>query len=810
MSPISPEQWQVLSPYLDCALTLSKEDCALWLRSLQTEKPEIADKLRGLLEEHRAAIEEGYLEHGPALSLDSGASGENIGAYRLISIIGHGGMGTVWLAERSDGRFERKAAVKFLNLAMTGRGLEERFKREGAILGRLSHPNIAKLLDAGLTATGQPYLVIEHVEGEPIDRYCDRHRLGIDQRIKLFLDVLSAVAHAHANLVIHRDIKPPNVLVSKDGQVKLLDFGIAKLLEGEGQAAPATMLTQEAGAPLTPEYAAPEQITGSPVTTATDVYALGVLFYLLLSGLHPAGQGPHSAADLLKAILELEPKPPSDAVTPHTERTFTSASNRSTTPDRLGRRLRGELDTIVTKALKKNPQERYGSVAAFAEDLQRYMSDEPIHARPDTFVYRTAKFVRRHRVAVTLALGVVLAIVAGLVGTLVQARTARLQRDAAIRERDRANRVTDFMISTFKVSDPAQSSVTNLTAREILDKASKQIDTEMAKDPEAQAHMMYVMGEVYDSLGLFPQAETLLTRALNLQRSAVGPDDPQALATLSHVAVVLTEEGNYPEAQKLQRDAFVAQTRVLGPEHPDTISSMARLATILNLLGQDAEAVKMKREAFTLARRVLGPEDPKTLKMANSLVAVLWQQGDDQLYGEAEQVQRDAIDKEKRVLGPEHPDTLNGMINLGVIMRRMGRYAEAENIYRETLAIHTRVLGSDHPDTLVLRQSLAIAIAKQKRYQEAEGIYEETLVVIRRVFGPNHPTTAGSIYNIACLEAVQGHHDKALSLLSDALDHGLSANMAMGIESDEDLQSLHGNARFAALVARARDNVVKQ
>jgi serine/threonine-protein kinase len=278
MSPLSPEQWRVLSPYLDCALTLSKEDCALWVQSLQTEKPEIADKLRGLLEEHRAAIEEGYLEHGPALSLDRGASGENIGAYRLISIIGHGGMGTVWLAERSDGRFERKAAVKFLNLALTGRGLEERFKREGAILGRLSHENIAKLLDAGLTATGQPYLVIEHVEGEPIDRYCDRYRLNIDQRIKLFLDVLSALAHAHANLVIHRDIKAPNVLVSKDGQVKLLDFGIAKLLEGEGQAAPSTMLTQEAGAPLTPEYAAPEQITGSPVTTATDVYALGVLF----------------------------------------------------------------------------------------------------------------------------------------------------------------------------------------------------------------------------------------------------------------------------------------------------------------------------------------------------------------------------------------------------------------------------------------------------------------------------------------------------------------------------------------------------
>ena len=810
MPPLSPEQWQALIPYLDQALTLSKEECALWLESLRAEKPEIADQLGGLLEEHRAVNEEQYLEKGPALGLDIGAPGQSIGAYRLISIIGRGGMGTVWMAERSDGRFERKAAVKFLNVALTGRAVEERFKREGAILGRLSHPNIAELLDAGVTATGQPYLVLEHVEGEPIDRYCDQRRLGIDQRIGLFLDVLAAVAHAHANLVIHRDIKPPNVLVSKDGQVKLLDFGIAKLIEGEGQSAAATMLTHEAGAPLTPEYAAPEQITGSPVTTATDVYELGVLFYLLLAGLHPAGPGPHSPADLMKAILELEPKPPSDVVTPYTERTFMSASNRNTTPDRLGRRLRGELDTIVTKALKKNPLERYASVSAFVEDVQRYLNDEPIHARPDRFVYRAAKFVRRHRLAVSLATAVVFAIIAGLIGTLLQARTARLQRDAAIRERDRANRVTDFMISTFKVSDPAQSNVNNLTAREILDKASQKIDVEMAKDPESQAQMMYAMAEVYDSLGSFPQAQTLFMRALNLQRRVLGPDDPQTLTSLSRMAVVLAEQGNYPEAEKLEREAFAARTRVLGPEHPDTITSMAQLGTILTLQGQNAEGLKMKREAFALAERVLGPEDPRTLKMANSLVAVLWQQGDDQLYREAEQVERDAIEKEKRVLGPEHPDTLNGMSNLAVVMRRMGHYAEAEKVYRETLAIHSRVLGAEHPDTLVMKESLALAIAKQKRYQEAEDIYAETLAGIRRVYGPNHPTTAGSIYNIACLEAVQGHRDKALALLSDALDHGLLKNVAMGMENDEDLQSLHGNPHFAALVDRARKNVVKE
>jgi eukaryotic-like serine/threonine-protein kinase len=809
MSRISPEQWQLLSPYLDRALTLSRDECAIWLESLQKSDPEMADKLRTLVEEHYRGAEDSFLANTPALLLNREAPGENVGAYRLVSIIGQGGMGTVWLAERNDGRFERRAAIKFLNFALWGRGLEDRFKREGAILGRLSHGNIAELLDAGVTASSQPYLVIEHVEGEPIDNYCDTHRLSIHQRIKLFLDVLAAVAHAHANLVIHRDIKPPNVLVSNDGKVKLLDFGIAKLLEVEGQEAAPTLLTREAGAPLTPEYAAPEQITGSPVTTATDVYALGVLLYLLLTGTHPAGPGPHSAADLLKSILDQEPKHPSDVVTPHADQMVAAANNRSATPERLRRQLRGELDTIVIKALKKNPHERYASVSAFAEDLQRYLSDEPIHARPDTFVYRAVKFVKRHRIAVSLATAAALAIVIGLFGTLLQAHTARLQRDTAIRERDRANRITDFMISTFRVSDPAQPNANNPTAREILDRASKQIDAEMGKDPEAQANMMFVMSEVYDSLGMFSQARALLTRALDLQRREFGPDAPQTLASLSQMALILTEEGNYGEAENLQRRAFEGRTRVLGAEHPDTIASMARLATVLSLEGQTANAVKMKRDAFALSQRVSGPEDPQTLKMANSLAAVLWQQGDDRLYGEAEKIQRASIDVEKRVLGPEHPDTLNGMNNLGVIMRRMGRYAEAERIYREILPVQSRVLGPEHPDTLVLRDSLAIALAKQRRYQEAEALYSETLTVIRRVYGPNHPTTAGTIYNIACLEAVQGHQNKALALLSDAVDHGLSATIANGIENDEDLLGLHGLPRFAILAARARKNVVK-
>lgn len=805
MCPLNPDQWQVLSPYLDQALTLSEEECARWLESLRSENPDIAHKLQELLSQHRAAEEKGYLERSPAVPLaGAGQAGQTVGAYRLLSMIGQGGMGTVWLAERSDGRFERQAAVKFLSIGLAGRGGEQRFKREGAILGRLSDPNIAKLLDAGVTADGQPYLVLEYIDGEPIDRYCDERKLDLHARVVLFRDVLGAVAHAHANLIVHRDIKPTNVLVSKDGEVKLLDFGIAKLLEGEGQEGKASPLTREAGSLLTPEYAAPEQVTGGAVTTATDVYGLGVLLYVLLTGQRPVGPGPHSPAELLKAIVEIEARRPSEVIS-EKSRTADSAANRSTPADKLSRQLRGDLDTIVVKALKKNPDERYRSVTAMADDLGRYLRNEPISARPDTITYRAVKFVRRHRTAVTLATLVVVATVAGVVGTLVQARTARQQRDAAIRERDHATRITGFMTNMFKVSDPFQRSG-NITAREILDKAAQQIETDLAKDPEAQARMMSVMGEVYDNIGLIPQGKLLVTRAAELQRKVLGPEHPETLMSMEMVGKILLEEGRFEEAEKLQRETLAARTRVLGPEHPETVHTMSRLSKVLSWRGRHQEAEKLGREALAIDQRVLGPEHPDTLLLTNNLVSILWSKGDQGLYAEAENLQREAIATERRVLGPEHGDTLNGMINLGVVLRRRGQFGEAEKTYRETLRIQNHVLGPEHPDTLVLRDSLAIAVAKQGRYQEAEGLYRETHGILERIWGPDHPYTAGSTYNLACLAAVQGHRDQALSLLGEAMAHGLAPVVAGGMEDDEDLKLLKGDPRFTTLIARAKTN----
>jgi serine/threonine protein kinase/Tol biopolymer transport system component len=383
---------------------MSDEERSVFLSCLRDQDPPLADQLETLLSRHRTLNWECFLqERSIGLPSESGLTGQTLGAYRLIAQIGQGGMSSVWLAERNDARFERKVAVKFLKIALIGKAGEERFKREGIFLGRLEHPNIADLIDAGVSYAGQPYLVLEHIEGDHIDSYCDQRRLGIEARIRLFLDVLEAIAHAHANLIVHRDLKPPNILVRHDGKVKVLDFGIAKLLLDEDPPGK-TLQTLEVG--LTPEYAAPEQLTGAAATIATDVYALGVLLYMLLTGCHPAGAGPHTHSELVKAILDVEPARPSDIVGPArgTGITHQNAIQRATTSEGLSRTLRGDLDTIVAKTLKKNPQERYVSVSALADDLRRYLSHEPISARRDTVAYRAVKFMRRRRRSVTAAL----------------------------------------------------------------------------------------------------------------------------------------------------------------------------------------------------------------------------------------------------------------------------------------------------------------------------------------------------------------------------------------------------------------------
>jgi len=767
------------------------------LESLRAENPSLAKQLEDLLNQNCTGDIESYFER--KLSLVSNAPamvGQSVGAYTLTSAIGHGGMGTVWLAERSDGRFKRRAAVKFLSAGVFGRGREERFRREGAMLARLSHQNIARLLDAGVTETGQPFLLLDYVEGEPIDRYCDEHQLDIRARLQLFLHVVDAVEHAHANLIVHRDIKPSNVLVSTSGQVKLLDFGIAKLLTEDGHQGQATLLTQEGGAALTPAYAAPEQLTGAPITTATDVYGLTILLYELLTGQHPAGPGPQLPADLLEAILEKEARLPSEVVT-STKQAVETAGCRQTTAEALGRALRGDLDTILLKGLKKSPDERYRSVKDLAEDIRHYLRNEPITARPDSLAYRMRKFVRRNRTVVAIS---ALALVTAVAGVL----TIRQQRNEAYSARDRANQIAAFMTNMFKVADPSQSRGNSITAREMLDKASQQIQFGLAKAPKDQAYLMYVMGDVYNGLGLTPQGKLLVSQAMELQQKTMGPNDPDILASKSLMAVILLEEGRFTEAEKLQRDALDTRLRLLGPEHPDVARSMSRLASVLTWEGRNAEAEKIQREALRIDRRALGPEAEDTLHVTDSLVVILWMQGDPKRYAEAEALQRETLPVVQRVLGPMHPETLVAMNNLATILRKEGKYGEAERILSEVVPLSSRVFGPEHPDTLNFKNGLAFTVARQGRYAEAEQLYAGTRAIQGRTLGPNDRATANSTYNMACLEALQGHKERALMLLQEAVGHGLEPRIEREIANDDDLKSLHGDPHFSSLVAQAR------
>jgi serine/threonine protein kinase/tetratricopeptide (TPR) repeat protein len=522
MPSLDPERWAALAPYLDQALDLPDADRSSWLDSVRGVDPAMAEELEAFLDSHRQLNEQGFLE-GVALPGGPALAEQTIGPYTLKSLIGHGGMGSVWLAERNDGRFQRRVAIKFLNIALAGRG-ESRFKQEGNILARLTHPQIAYLVDAGVTSTGQPYLVLEHVDGQPIDRYCETHGLDIPARLGLFLDVFGAVAHAHANLIVHRDIKPSNVLVTHDGHVKLLDFGVAKLLEGDADAGLPTKLTREGGGGLTPEYAAPEQLTGGAVSTATDVYALGTLLFLLLTKQHPAVSSLGSPVDLMKAIVDVEPPRASDVV-----------------PDpRLRRLLSGDLDTIIGKATKKKPAERYESVTAFADDLRRYLRHEPIGATPDTLTYRTVKFVRRHRWPVAAAVGTILLLSAGLV-------MANRQRVIA---EQRFQQLRHLAVQVFDLDNRIRSLPGATEARQALVTASLEYLEGLASDARGDLDLLQEVSDGYWrvgriqgvpsglNLGNFAKAEDSLKKSAVLIETilAARPADHRALERAAAVA----------------------------------------------------------------------------------------------------------------------------------------------------------------------------------------------------------------------------------------------------------------------------------
>ena len=802
MPTLRPDQWRALSPYLDEALEKTDDERAVWLSLLRAQNPDLASLLEELLDEHRELVDEGFMERR-SIELPTAPmiAGKSLGLYRLVSQVGQGGMGTVWLAERNDGRFERCVAVKFLHIALVGRGGEKRFKREGRILGLLTHSHIAELIDAGVTSTGQPYLVLEYVEGDPIDHHCDHRKLNIHARLRLFLDVLGAVAHAHANLIVHRDLKPSNVFVRKDNQVKLLDFGIAKLLDGDG--GKITQLTLDGGRALTPEYAAPEQLKGDAVTTATDVYALGVLLYLLLTGHHPAGSDVHGPAGMVRAIVDTEPVRPSEIVSSSRANLDDAKENaflRASTPDRLRRVLRGDIDTIVATALKKEPSERYSSVTAFSDDIRRYLKNERIGARPDTLAYRAAKFTRRNRVVVSVAALAMFASIAGTAGTWMQGRAAHTQRDRALYHLARAERITE--LNEILLTDVAPMGKP-LTVNQLLDREEKIVEREHYHDAASHVELLLSIGDQYSDEDENAKGLRVLEKGYQLSRRLKEPSTrAKASCALSGALVrigelsraeLLFQEGlhevpnerqfssdrafcylrgseaahrNGDSKNAIARAQLAEQTLKESPVHSDLqdLNVLENLAGVYGDTGQFRESNVLFERASNLMTSLGYDETQKAVKLFNDWALIMMYAG---RQVEAEKIYRRAIDISRT---NQTEDAVSPVLlyNYAGVLSELGRFREAAD-YAGRASEKAKRVG----DQMLIDQTdfqLARIYRDEHSFARADALLTGLEPRLRLKLPPAHYAFAFLTSERALLAQAAGEQSAALELSNRAVD----------------------------------------
>jgi len=713
-------------------------------------------------------------------------------------------MGQVWLAEQKQ-PVRRRVAVKLIKVGMDTREVVARFESERQALALMDHPAIAKVFDAGSTPEGRPYFVMEYVAGQPITDYCDRHRLTMRQRMELFILVCEGVQHAHQKAIIHRDLKPSNILVTEvDGKPvpRIIDFGVAKATSQQLNAG--TMYTRAGAMIGTPGYMSPEQADsgGEDLDTRSDVYSLGVVFYELLVGALPIEFAKLAYDEMLRHLRETDAPKPSTRVRTLGQTSLTNAQNRGVDTVALTRQLRGDADAIALKALEKDRTRRYASPADLAADIGRYLRSEPVTAHPPSLPYRARKYVRRHTLGVGLAAAIILLLVGLAVAQTIQLRRIR-------QERDRADRITEFMTNMFKVSDPSHSRGNDVRVREILDKASSQVLSGLDKDPLDQAQLMAVMGDVYENLGLYPQAESLLRRALasrtkllgdknedtlksmyslasvlqlesrtaegeklsrqtlDLRRRTLGPEARGTVESMSQVGLILNDEGHYPEAEEMERGALAIASRKFGASDPITVTAATNLAIGLAYEGKFAQAEEQFRSVLQMDRDSFGADDPKTIGAEINVGAILLEEDK---YPQAEELMRALLDRERRVLGPDHPTTLLTMGNLGLVLSQEKRRPEAEQLFRETLAIKQKKLGPEHRSTLVTAGNLADVLREEGKVAEAETLTRETLAIERRTLGNDHSDTQASVQSLGQLLTAQGHYAEAEPLLREAYD----------------------------------------
>lgn len=761
---------------VNAALELPPSARAAFLEERCREDPALLERAHRMLEAASEPVSAGLggriestiQRSATSVMDDRGSYPDRIGPYDVTEVLGEGGMGVVLAAEQAE-PVARKVAIKLIRAGVHAPRIVARFQAERQTLATLEHPHIAKLYDAGSTPDGLPFFVMELIRGEPLTEYCDRHKLGLEERIRLFRVLLDAVQHAHQKTIVHRDLKPSNVMVAEvDGRplLKVIDFGIARVASGE---AGMTGLTGLGGGMGTLEYMSPERVLkpGMGADTRADVYSLGVMLYELVCGrppLEPSVLRGASPTELERILMRGPRTSPSRRLGDDPDRDEL-AKLRASDVLRLQRRIRGDLETIIATALAGDPARRYESVARLDEDLGRFLQGRTITARPRTLSYRARKFAARNRVAVA-ASTVAITLIAGMAGVF----TARLaaERDRAQLEAEKAQRISGFLQSLFEVADPATPAPGDMTARELLDVGAQRIESELADRPDLQSSLFSVVGRTYEGLGLWDEAETYLSRAVELERRVGGEGTLAVAGGLYDLGGMLTSAGRLERADSVLRRALALQSSLLGPRDPRTASTAARLAAARRALGDYEEAETLARRAVSVLRTAPDADREALGDALHTLGFVLRSRAS---LTEAEATYREALALRRELFDPVHPSVLQTMSNLALTLEARGEYEEAESLLTEALASRRQRLGEEHPGTLTSLNNLAYMLWRTGQYPRATELFEEAVEIGRKIYPEDNPTLAILLNNLGVaqrrigdLEASERTHRAALAM----------------------------------------------
>lgn len=716
--------------------------------------------------------------------------GQRLGPYRILRKLGSGGMGDVYLAERADEEYQQQVAIKLVRSGVFSPQVQSRLRTERQILAKLQHPNIARLLDGGRASDGTPYLVMEYIDGEPIDTYCDRRRLSLEDRLQLVRTVCAAVHYAHQNLIVHRDLKPSNILITPDGVPKLLDFGIAKLLDTRHS--PQTLaVTHMDYRVLTPAHASPEQVRGDVITTSSDIYVLGVLLYELLTGKRPFQLAGASLSDMERIICDQEAAAPSAAVARTAQESpgllAEIAAHRSTSPIRLQKQLRGDIDNIVGMSMRKDVERRYSSAEQLATEIDRHLTGQPVLATSDTWHYRARKFVRRHAVAVTASVAAVITLAAFATVTFVQSKRIAYERDIATAERSRAEQVSSFLVELFELSDPSRSRGNQVTARELLDIGARRVDLGLADQPETRATLLGTIGSVYQSLGLYADSVKLLEEALETRIRLHGPRHPQVAAALAALGGALCDRGQLEACEQRLKAALDMQRDLLGQtavEIGPTLMAHAHLAQMRGALDQ---AERYYNESLDIYRHHRQERTPDASSVMNELAGLYSYRGQ---YDQAATMYRAALDIDRQVLGNDHPHVGMHIQNLALTLHLQGKLDQAEPLYAESMQILSKVLGERHPQTLDAAANYGRFLHRRGDLVRAEEILSRVVDLDRAARGERHAYVGHDLVNLGLLQLDTGRYADAerdfraaLDIYTEALpaDHPFVASALSGL-----------------------------